>query len=131
MKLNRVFFLAILVCLIVVMSGCSESASSATYQKISAQEAKKMMDSTDTYTLIDVRTKEEYEQGHIPGAILVPNETIDTEMPKELTDTKATILVYCRSGNRSAQASEKLAKMGYENVYDFGGINEWPYDIEK
>ncbi len=99
------------------------------YRKLSYQEAKEWMDSKDDILVVDVRTKEEYEAGHIPGAILIPNETIGNMPPDELPDTGAKILIYCRSGNRSYQASLKLLEMGYDFIYDFGGINGWPYEV--
>lgn len=104
----------------------------AQYRKISPQLAKEMMDSGDPVTIVDVRTDAEYRQGHIDGALLLPNESISTsERPSSLPDLSATILVYCRSGNRSAQAARKLASLGYVNVYDFGGIIDWPYETVK
>lgn len=104
----------------------------AQYRKISPQLAQEMIVATQPVTVVDVRTQAEYEQGHIPGAILVPNETISTtQKPDALPDLDATILVYCRSGNRSAQAARKLVTLGYVNVYDFGGIIDWPYDVVK
>ena len=99
------------------------------YKKISAEDAKARMDSGDTIVILDVRTKEEYDAGHIAGAILVPNETIVDEQPDLLPDLDVEILVYCRSGNRSAQAAKKLIAIGYTNVVDFGGIIDWPYEV--
>lgn len=96
------------------------------YHKITAQQAKEMMDQGNV-TIVDVRTKEEYNTAHIEGAVLVPNETIGGEMPEELPDKDAVLLVYCRTGVRSKQASGKLVKIGYKNVYDFGGIQDWTY----
>ena len=102
----------------------------AQYRKVSPQLAKQMMDSNEDVTIVDVRTQGEYDGGHIRNAILLPNESITTkERPVLLPDTEATILVYCRSGNRSAQAARKLVSLGYMNVYDFGGINTWPYEL--
>ena len=101
----------------------------AEYKKISATDAKARMDSGDEIVILDVRTKEEFDAGHIAGAILVPNETILDTQPELLPDLDAEILVYCRSGNRSAQAAKKLIAIGYTNVVDFGGIIDWPYDI--
>lgn len=101
----------------------------AEYQRIHANHAKKMLDSDKKIILLDVRTAEEYEQKHIPGAKLIPNEVINDHTTKEISKDN-TILVYCRSGNRSRQATEKLLKLGYTDVYDFGGINEWSYEIE-
>ena len=102
----------------------------AEYKKITSDEAKKMME-TEKTIVVDVRSLEEYNEGHIPGAIVIPNESIGTEQPKELPDLEQVILVYCRSGNRSRQASQKLADMGYTNVYEFGGIKDWTGETEK
>lgn len=101
----------------------------AVYQKITAKQAKARMDSGDAIIILDVRTQEEFNAGHIAGAILIPNETILDEQPALLPDLDAEILVYCRSGNRSAQSANKLIAIGYTNVYDFGGIIDWPYEI--
>ena len=106
-------------------------ASGAQYHKITPQEAKERMEKNPKAVILDVRTKGEYAEGHIKNAILVPNESIGSEPPKELPDKNAEILVYCRSGNRSRQASEKLVKMGYTQVYDFGGVNTWTYGLVK
>ncbi|MDC7246147.1 MAG: rhodanese-like domain-containing protein [Sphaerochaetaceae bacterium] len=106
------------------------SAMTAQYRKISPQMAKEMMDSQNQLIIIDVRTESEYNSGHIEGALLLPNEEISTEGRIDmLPDKHAVILVYCRSGNRSSQAARKLASLGYINVYDFGGLNSWPYEI--
>ncbi len=96
------------------------------YLQIDQAEAMAMMEREEGYVILDVRRQDEYEAGHIPGAILIPNETIETEPPEALPDYGQLILVYCRSGNRSKQAAEKLGKMGYYRVYEFGGINTWP-----
>lgn len=96
------------------------------YQQITAQEARKIMDEEQDICILDVRTQEEYDSGHIKAAICIPNEEI-IEEPEELPDKKQKILVYCRSGNRSKQAAQKLADMGYKNVLEFGGILDWPY----
>ena len=100
-----------------------------TYTQITQEEAMEMMKKDDGHIIVDVRRQDEYDQGHIPDAILIPNETIDAEMPEELPDKEQIILIYCRSGNRSKQASQKLFDMGYENVYEFGGINTWQGEI--
>ncbi len=106
------------------------TAMTAQYRKISPQLAKQMMDSQEVVTIVDVRTQGEYDQGHIRNAILIPNESITTEeKPELLPDKEATILVYCRSGNRSAQAARKLVALGYTNIYDFGGVTTWPYEL--
>lgn len=108
-----------------------EDTVKAEYKKITAEEAKERMDKDDKVVILDVRTEEEYQEGHVPGAIVIPNETISSEPLEELPDMDQVILVYCRSGNRSAQAAKKLAEAGYTQVYDFGGIIDWPYDTEK
>jgi rhodanese-related sulfurtransferase len=103
----------------------------AGYTTITAQEAKARMDSGDDLIIVDVRTQAEYASGHVPGAVLIPNETISDQMPALLPDLDAEVLLYCRSGNRSAQAAKKLAAMGYTRIYDFGGIIDWPYETEE
>ena len=108
-----------------------EDTVKAEYKKITAEEAKERMDKDDKVVILDVRTEEEYQEGHVPGAIVIPNETISSGPLEELPDMDQAILVYCRSGNRSAQAATKLAEAGYTQVYDFGGIIDWPYDTEK
>lgn len=108
-----------------------EDTMKTEYKKITAEEAKERMDKGDKIIILDVRTEEEYREGHIPGAIVIPNETISSEPLKELPDLDQEILVYCRSGNRSAQTAKKLIEAGYTQVYDFGGITDWPYDTEK
>ena len=102
-----------------------------TFYTISAQEAKKRMDSGRPVVIVDVRTKSEYDERHIPNAVLIPNETIGAERPAALPDLNAEILVYCRSGARSRAASQKLANLGYTAIYNFGGIMDWPYETVK
>ncbi len=97
-----------------------------TYEQISPQEAKVKMDKEPDVIILDVRTQEEYDSGHIKNAVCLPNEDISCE-PEMLPDKGRQIMVYCRSGNRSKQAAQKLADMGYENVLEFGGILDWPY----
>lgn len=99
------------------------------YTQISQEEAKAMMSKDDDHIIVDVRRQDEYDAGHIPGAILIPNESIGTEPPQELPDLSQIILIYCRRGNRSKQAAQKLVDMGYTNIYEFGGINEWTGEI--
>ncbi|MDD4802539.1 MAG: rhodanese-like domain-containing protein [Syntrophomonas sp.] len=101
------------------------------YKKITAKEAKSRIDSGEQIIIVDVRTEAEYISEHIPNAVLIPNETIANSMPALLPALDAEILIYCRSGNRSAQAAKKLIAIGYTNVYDFGGIANWPYDKVK
>ncbi len=105
----------------------SESENKTEYRTISPEAAKTLLDNGKELVLVDVRTAEEYAEKHIPGAILIPNEEIGDSRPEELSDLDTTIIVYCRSGNRSKTASEKLIAMGYTDVRDLGGINDWPY----
>ena len=101
------------------------------YRQITGKEAKEMMDTLEDYIILDVRTQQEYDMGYIPGAILIPVEVITEKAPTVLTNKNAIILVYCRSGNRSKTASQALAEMGYTNVYEFGGITTWEYEITR
>lgn len=103
----------------------------AEYKSVSSQEAKELMDSEDSYIILDVRTEEEYAEGHIKNAVLIPDYEIAERAEKELTDKNQLILVYCRSGRRSKIASDILVSLGYTNVVEFGGIIDWQYDIEK
>lgn len=111
-------------------SDSSQAAASGPV-KITAEEAYARMNGGDPVVVVDVRTAEEYAEKHIPGAILIPNEEIGTKPPAGLPVLNAEILIYCRSGNRSAQAAQKLADMGYTDLSDFGGINDWPYETES
>ena len=97
---------------------------------ITAEEAKQIMDSEEGYIILDVRTKEEYDEGHIPGAIRISNTEIAARAEEVLTDKEQLILVYCRSGRRSKLAAEILVKLGYTNIKEFGGIIDWPYEVE-
>ena len=106
-------------------AGEESAADENSYVQISMEEAVAMMEEETDYVILDVRTPEEFAQKHIPGAVNVPNEEIGDDEIAELPDKEQLILVYCRSGNRSKQASEKLAALGYTNVYEFGGINDW------
>ena len=108
-----------------------ENQQEMSYERISQEEARQLMEQEDGYIILDVRTEAEYEEGHISGAICIPNETILDEMLEELPNKEQLILVYCRSGNRSKQASQKLAELGYTNIKEFGGIIDWDGDIEK
>ena len=118
---------------IFMMIGCGKQLENTkeAYQMISMEEAKKIMDEEDNIVILDVRTQEEYESGHIPGAICVPNENIGEEAIVELPNKDQKILLYCRSGNRSKQAAGKLAKAGYTNILEFGGIIDWDGEIEQ
>ena len=110
---------------LLLLAGCGAQSEESTYRQVNAEEADSMMEEESGYIILDVRTAEEYSEKHIPGAINIPNETIGSEDIPELPDKEQLILVYCRSGNRSKQASEKLVKQGYTNIVEFGGINDW------
>ena len=119
----------ILLIMTLLLTGCTApkpATEANTYRQITMQEAVEMMEKEENYIILDVRTHEEFAAGHIPGAIVVPNETIGTEEIAQLPDKDQLIMVYCRSGNRSKQASDKLVKLGYTNIIEFGGINSWP-----
>ena len=119
-KLLSIFLVGIL------LAGCAAPQETAGYRQISMDEAIAMMEEESGYIILDVRTESEFADKHIPGAVNIPNESIGTEEIPELPDKDQLILVYCRSGNRSKQAAEKLAALGYTNVVEFGGINSWP-----
>lgn len=102
-----------------------------TYTMITAKEAKQIMDTQSDYVILDVRTEEEYSEGHIPGAILIPDYDIAEKAEEQLTDKDRLILVYCRSGRRSKLAAEALVSLGYTNIKEFGGIIDWPYETTK
>ena len=109
-----------------LLTGCIGGQSKAAYRRVSAEEAQQIMKNESGYQIVDVRTPEEYASGHIPNAICIPNESIGKQPPTELSDKKQLLLIYCRSGRRSKEASNKLVEVGYENVVDFGGIIDWP-----
>lgn len=123
-------YFAIAVLMILLLAGCSQKKQQeASYRQINMNEAIAMMAEENDYIILDVRTPEEFSAGHIPNAINIPNEDIGTAQIPELPDQDQLIFVYCRSGNRSKQASEKLAALGYTNIVEFGGINSWPGEI--
>ena len=114
--------------LLLLLIGCGGNAADGSYQQITQEETKKMMDTQDVITL-DVREQDEYDGVHIPGAVLLPVGSINEDTAAEVIPEKdSTVLVYCRSGNRSKTASSALAELGYTRVYEFGGINTWPYE---
>ena len=123
--LKRIFTIVLSLMLgVFVFAGCSNDG----YDKISAEEAKTIMDTKTNYIIVDVRRPEEFSDSHIKNAINLPNENIEFYAETKLPNKDQLILVYCRSGNRSKQACEKLVKLGYTNLKEFGGINDWPYD---
>ena len=113
------------------LTACHDGGNSVTYEQITAKDAKAIMDTEKDYIIIDTRTEEEFAEGHIEDAILIPEYEIATRAEKELPNKDALILVYCRSGRRSKIASEELVNLGYTNVKEFGGIIEWPYEVVK
>ena len=117
---------------LMLLSSCGTPGSSSSgYRQISMDEAVKMMRDEKDYIILDVRRPDEYAEGHIPGAINVPNEEISTAEISKLPDKSQLILVYCRSGRRSKEAAGKLVKLGYTNIVEFGGILDWKGEIEK
>ncbi len=130
--------LIVFLALVLVLAACAPDTPEPTpdapsvgtfiHRTISPKAAKRLFDNGKPLTLVDVRTAEEYAQGHIPGAILIPNEEIHDTRPEKLADLNTTIILYCRSGRRSLEAAEKLAALGYTDVRDLGGINDWPYN---
>ena len=136
-KMNKKVRLILLTAFVLLLTACSSGGQIMdgedmvrSYTQISQDQAKEMMEKEDGHIIVDVRRMDEFETGHIPGAICIPNESIGTEQPEELPDLNQVILVYCRSGNRSKQAAQKLFDMGYTNVYEFGGIIDWTGEIE-
>ena len=109
----------------------TEKGEKAMYEQITAENAKKIMDSGEEHIILDTREQDEFDSGHIPGAILIPYTEIDNKAEEMMPDKDKLILVYCRSGRLSKIAAESLAKLGYTNVKEFGGIIDWPYEVEK
>ena len=117
---------------VVILAGCSskiDKNTENTYKQITPAEAKDLMDSKENYVILDVRTMEEFAEGHIEGAILIPDYEIGEKAESVLTDKNQLILVYCRSGRRSKNAASELAALGYTNIQEFGGIIDWPYSM--
>ncbi len=128
--MKKMIFLFLAVMLLTACGQKQENDREAVYMNITAQEAKAIMDAEEGYVILDVRTQEEYDQGHIPGAVLIPDTEIRARAEEVLTDKDQLILVYCRSGRRSKLASEILVELGYTNIREFGGIIDWPYEVE-
>ncbi|HEX3021463.1 MAG TPA: rhodanese-like domain-containing protein [Lachnospiraceae bacterium] len=126
--ISSILFLAF-VSIIYVFVNLVRKADTPTYHTISANQAKEMIDQNPAVTVLDVRTEEEYVSGHIENAILLPYDAVPQLAEHTLPDKSATILIYCRSGRRSKVAANSLAELGYTDIYDFGGINDWPYTI--
>lgn len=128
--MKRLIILCLAVLFLTACGQTMENNQEAVYMNITAEEAKQMMDTEENYIILDVRTQEEYDESHIPGAILIPNTEIEARAESELPDKDQKILVYCRSGRRSKLAAEILVELGYTNIYEFGGIIDWPYEVE-
>ena len=128
--MKKLIFLLLSVMLLTACGQDKENDQGAVYVNITAEEAKQIMDSEEGYIILDARTQEEYDQGHIPGAILISHEEIAEKAEDVLTDKNQLILVYCRSGRRSKIAAEALVELGYTNIKEFGGIIDWPYEVE-
>ena len=128
--MKKLIFLLLAVMMLTACGQDKENDQGVVYVNITAEEAKEIMDTEDGYIILDVRTQEEYDQGHIPGAILIPDTEIKAKAEEVLTDKDQLILVYCRSGRRSKLAAEALVELGYTNIKEFGGIIDWPYEVE-
>lgn len=129
--MKKPFMLVLLAALL--LAGCGKQTmktQEAALMNITAEEAKKLMDSESGYVILDVRTEQEYAESHIPGAILIPDYEISEKAESVLTDKDQLILVYCRSGRRSKNAAAQLEEMGYTRIREFGGILDWPYETE-
>ena len=129
--MKKLLFLLLAVMLLTACGQAKENDWEAAYMNITAEEAKQIMDSEDGYIILDARTQEEYDQGHIPGAIVISHEEIAEKAEDVLADKDQLILVYCRSGRRSKIAAEALVELGYTNIKEFGGIIDWPYEVER
>ena len=130
--MKKLSLISAAIILILSLTACAIpwSDNSDSYTQISYEEAKKMMDERDDIIILDVRTQEEYEGGYIKGAILFPSQEVNEETAaQKLPDKEQTILIYCSSGGRSKKVAQQLADMGYTNIYEFGGINSWPYEV--
>ena len=128
--MKKLVFLLLAVMMLTACGQDKENDQGAVYVNITAEEAKQIMDSEEGYIILDVRTQEEYDQGHIPGAVQISHEEIAEKAEEVLTDKDQLILVYCRSGRRSKLAEEALVELGYTNIKEFGGIIDWPYEVE-
>ena len=128
--MKKLIFVLLAAMLLTACGQDKENDQEAVYVNITAEEAKQTMDSEGGYIILDVRTQEEYDQGHIPGAVLIPDTEIEAKAEEVLTDKDQLLLVYCRSGRRSKLASEALLELGYTNIWEFGGIIDWPYEVE-
>ena len=129
--MKKLIFAMLALLLLTACGQEKEKEQEAIYMNITAKEAKEIMDTQENYIILDTRTQEEYDEGHIPGAILIPYDEIGEKAEELLPDKTQLLLVYCRSGRRSKIAAEELVKLGYTNIKEFGGIIDWPYEIEQ
>lgn len=129
--MKKLIFLLLAVMLLTACGQDKENDQGAVYVNITAEEAKEIMDTEEGYVILDVREQDEYDAGHISGAILIPYTQIEAKANEMLLDKDQLILVYCRSGRRSKLAAEILVELGYTNIKEFGGIIDWPYEVEK
>lgn len=128
------FFVVILCLTLLFLASCrggDADVERRSYMSITAKEAKEIMENETDYIILDVRTQEEFDEGHIPGTLLIPDYEVSQRAESELPDKAALILVYCRSGRRSKNSAQTLAELGYTNVKEFGGIIDWEYEIER
>ena len=128
--MKKLVFLLLAVMMLTACGQDKENGQGAVYVNITAEEAKQIMDTEEGYIILDARTQEEYDEGHIPGAIVISHEEITEKAEEVLTDKDQLILVYCRSGRRSKIAAEALVELGYTNIKEFGGISDWPCEVE-
>ena len=128
--MKKLIWILLIILLLTACGQVTQKDQGAVYVNITAQEAKEIMDTQEGYIILDTRTREEYDEKHIPGAILIPHDGIMEKAENILTDKDQLILVYCRSGRRSKLAAEDLVKLGYTHIKEFGGIIDWPYEVE-
>lgn len=126
-------YLSLLLVTLIFLTACGRTTAEqgeAVYMNITAAEAREIMDTAEDYVILDVRSQAEYDRGHIPGAVLIPHTELAQRAEQELPDKDQLLLVYCRSGRRSKQAAEVLVELGYTNIMEFGGMIDWPYEVE-
>ena len=128
--MKKVFLMILFAFLLTACEQTTGNQQEAAYMNITAQEAKIIMDSQEGFVILDVREQYEYDESHIPGAVLLPLGQVEEKAQEVLPDKEQLILVYCRSGRRSKQAADALVKLGYTNIKEFGGIIDWPYEVE-
>ena len=128
--MKKLIFLFLALMMLTACGQATENNREAVYMNITAEEAKQIMDTEEGYIILDTRAQEEYDEGHIPGAIVIPHDEIADRAEEELPQKDQLLLVYCRSGRRSKIAAEALVELGYTNIKEFGGIIDWPYEVE-